>query len=189
MLNADKLKTILADKLLHPPSLDTLVGELIPAAVLILLYNKGCKPHVVLTQRTHTVSHHRGQISLPGGKWDTDDHHLIHTALRECHEEVGVWPENVTVWGCLPPMPTVSHFWVTPVVGWLAEVPLFQINPDEIEVLIEVPLAALMEASRWRQEQRWFQGTWHQVHYFDYQPHMIWGITGQILYDFVALLG
>lgn len=188
MFVIEDLKDQLLGQLCAAPPLDAPTSPLKPAAVLILLYPKNGLTHVVLTQRTHKVSHHRGQISLPGGKWESRDAHFIETALRECHEEVGVWPGHVSIWGCLPPMPTLSDFWVVPVVGWLEHLTSFQTNPDEIEVLIEVPLSALLEPQRWCHDQRWYEGALYDVYYFDYDTYLIWGITGQILYDFVNLL-
>ena len=40
---------------------------LIPAAVLILLFEKNNQLHIVLTLRTDSVKHHKGQVSFPGG--------------------------------------------------------------------------------------------------------------------------
>ncbi|MBI4589590.1 MAG: CoA pyrophosphatase, partial [Candidatus Rokubacteria bacterium] len=38
--------------------------DLIPAAVLLLLTNRG-GPHVLFAQRTERVAHHKGQYSCP----------------------------------------------------------------------------------------------------------------------------
>ena len=36
---------------------------------------------------------------------DEDDDGHTHTALREAEEEVGLQPDNVTVWGKMPQVP------------------------------------------------------------------------------------
>src|SRR5512135_1445760 len=41
-----------------------------PAGVLILLYPRRGKRHLVLTLRTSRVDHHRDQVSFPGGEKD-----------------------------------------------------------------------------------------------------------------------
>ena len=43
---------------------------LIRAAVLIPLFKKNGEYYVLLTRRTDKVSHHKGQISFPGGRQD-----------------------------------------------------------------------------------------------------------------------
>ena len=88
------------------------------SAVLVLLYDRGGAPHLVLTKRTDTLEHHPGQVSLPGGRPDPDDGDLATTALRETHEELGVAPESVRIVGRLPDVPTtVSGFVISPFVG------------------------------------------------------------------------
>src|SRR5439155_25786639 len=60
------------------------------AAVLIPLYVRDGALWVVLTRRTETVEHHRGQISFPGGAEEDEDGTLLQTALRETEEEIGI---------------------------------------------------------------------------------------------------
>ena len=44
--------------------------DLRASAVMMLLMNKEGEAHVLLTKRTDKVTTHKGQISLPGGKYD-----------------------------------------------------------------------------------------------------------------------
>src|SRR3970040_1208881 len=84
------------------------------AAVLILIQDREGDPHVIFTQRTNHVEHHKGQMSFPGGACDEDDDGLEATALRETWEEIGVTPEHVKIIGQLDDMVTNSNFRVTP---------------------------------------------------------------------------
>ena len=60
-----------------------------PAAVLLLVYPTPALGHVVLlTKRTSHLEHHRGEVSLPGGKVEAHDDGLLGAALRETHEEI-----------------------------------------------------------------------------------------------------
>ena len=46
-------------------------SDLMPAAVLLLIYDKEGAYHVLLNKRSELVEHHKGEISFPGGgrKW------------------------------------------------------------------------------------------------------------------------
>lgn len=59
------------------------------AAVLVPLFedNEGTV-RVVLTERSHLLNTHAGEVALPGGKRDQEDATIRDTALREAHEEV-----------------------------------------------------------------------------------------------------
>jgi ADP-ribose pyrophosphatase YjhB (NUDIX family) len=85
-----------------------------PAAVLLLLYHLHGEDRIVLTVRTDTVEHHKGQISFPGGAVHDEDGDLSVTALRETWEEVGVRPDAVEIIGRLDGMVTTSNFLVAP---------------------------------------------------------------------------
>ena len=58
-----------------------------PAAVLVLVYPRDDLPTFVLTRRTNTVDHHRGQVSLPGGAFE-DGEDAEACAVRETEEEL-----------------------------------------------------------------------------------------------------
>ncbi len=116
-----------------------------PAAVLIPLFDRDNQPHIFLTKRASNLSEHPGQISLPGGRRDPDDHDITTTALREAHEELGIPPHAVTVLGSLDDVQTYqSSFTVTPVVGVLPTRPTIVPNPKEIARVMEVSLAEIL---------------------------------------------
>lgn len=161
-----------------------------PAAVLILIYDRDGEPHVLFTERTHKVEHHKGQISFPGGACDDADDCGETTALRETYEEIGVKPEDVTIIGQLDEMVTVSNFKVTPYVGILAtqvEYP-FVLNNQEVERVVQVPLSFLLDERNMELEMREHQGREVLVPAFNYNGHRIWGATARMLYQFVELL-
>ena len=43
-------------------------------------------------------------FSFPGGKWDPTDQDVVHTALRETREELGLTVPKEHVWGILQPV-------------------------------------------------------------------------------------
>jgi 8-oxo-dGTP pyrophosphatase MutT (NUDIX family) len=160
------------------------------AAVLILLHPMEGEPHVVFTERTNHVEHHKGQMSFPGGACDDGDDCSETTALRETWEEIGVKKDHVRLIGSLDDMVTISNFRVTPFVGVLEfeEKYPFKINDQEVAKVVEVPLTFLMEEGNMELEVREHQGREVLVPAFSYNGHRIWGATARMLHQLVELL-
>lgn len=163
--------------------------DLKESAVLIPLRPGPDGLEVVLTKRSEQLRKHAGQISFPGGRRDPDDHTLVHTALRETWEEVGIRPDDVAVYGALIRMPTVTGYSITAYVGEFPMGTELLANPDEIDELIVAPLLALADPSIHRVEPLPWNGEVHDVHYFDYGRHLVWGATGFMLHEFFKFLG
>jgi 8-oxo-dGTP pyrophosphatase MutT (NUDIX family) len=158
------------------------------AAVLMLLLFKDGEWHIVVTQRTQTVAHHRGQVSFPGGACEPDDADRLQTAIRETCEEIGVPREAVEVLGALDDFPTISSFVVTPFVGILSHPFPYRLNTNEVETVLEVPLYFLREPANLRLEQHEHEGQLHEVLFWDYGEYTIWGATAAMLKGFLDLL-
>ncbi|MBF8286808.1 MAG: CoA pyrophosphatase [Dehalococcoidia bacterium] len=165
--------------------------EAASAAVLLLITDRDGEPHVVFTERTNDVEHHKGQMSFPGGAADDCDDSLAATALRETYEEIGVLPEHVRVVGQLDEMLTISNFRVTPFVGLVAgqsfDYP-FVLNEHEVATVVQVPLSFLLEEQNMELEVRQHQGREVLVPAFSYNGHRIWGATARMLHQFIELL-
>src|SRR5206468_152729 len=74
-------------------------------------------------------------------------------ALRECEEEIGLAPQAVEALGTLDDTETVAtQFVITPFVGLIGDPPAWRPDGEEIEKVIEVPLAALLEDGSFRVE-------------------------------------
>lgn len=145
---ADLLDSVQAEQLAprfpHPPD------DASPAAVLMLFSDGPQGRDLLLTERASTLRNHAGQISFPGGKQDATDRDSVHTALREAHEEVGLDPAEVTVFGTLPTLwlPPSNHA-VTTVLGyWTAPRPLTAHSPAEVERVLPTPLEHLVDPRR-----------------------------------------
>ena len=123
---------------LTPRSLS--LGSMRPAAVLVALFSKGGRDHLLFTRRTEHLPHHRGEISFPGGGQDPQDSDLLATALRESDEELGIRPESVTIFGQLDDVISIHDYRVTPFVGEIAYPYTFLVNRHEIETVLELPL-------------------------------------------------
>ncbi len=120
------------------------------AAVLVPIVDRPSGAQVLLTRRAAHLRHHAGQISFPGGRVEPTDADRVETALREAQEEIGLGASGVEVLGVLPPYRTVTAFEVTPVVGLVRELPMFRLDPQEVDEVFEVPLAFLMNPAEHR---------------------------------------
>jgi len=163
-----------------------------PAAALLLIYPNAGEWHVPLTVRGCALRQHTGQVSLPGGRLDHPDESVEQAALREAEEEVGVAPRTVEIIGRLTPVPiAVSGHLLYPVVGVAQQRPAFSIAAPEVERLIELPVARLMERGAVGSERRVRPVPPHVVQvipYFDISGARIWGATAMVLAEFAALL-
>ena len=162
---------------------ERIAGTLRPAGVLIPVMRRVAGLSVLLTQRSAELKHHAGQISFPGGRMEKQDVDVVHTALRETHEEVGIRPDAITVVGYLPPMPTVTGYAVTPVVGLVADGVSLEIDRTEVEYAFEVPLAFLLDSRNERSLEREYQGRRVPTVEFHYEEQRIWGATAHILVE------
>lgn len=159
------------------------------AGVLALFYPFNNVPHLALMKRNTYPGVHSGQISLPGGQKENVDADLVETALREAHEEVGVPPTDVVVIGNLsevyiPP----SNFLVLPVVGIAHARPAFKLDDKEVHSLLEIPLAAFLDANNLKQATVDAGGYTLQVPSFQVHNEVIWGATAMMISELVAVL-
>ena len=159
------------------------------AAVLILLYPKDDLIHPVFIQRPAYDGVHSGQISFPGGKKEASDPDLIHTALREASEEIGVNPSEINIISTLTPLYIpVSNIVVTPVVGWMDKPPVFKKQEEEVVFIIEADIRTLINPSMIKIKPFEIRGEMIDIKYFDYKDNVIWGATAMIVHELFTLL-
>jgi 8-oxo-dGTP pyrophosphatase MutT (NUDIX family) len=164
-------------------------GPLVRAAVLVPIVDRAGEANLVFAQRTHRVGHHAGQISFPGGRIDPGDADDLAAALREAHEEVGLDPLLVEPLGLLDDTETfATQFVITPWVGVVRRPVAWQPDGEEIETVIEVPVAALLDAGCFRVERWERDGVARDVYFYDYRGDTIWGATARILKQYLDLV-
>jgi len=157
------------------------------AAVLLLLYPDADDLRLPLTVRSDRLPSHRGEVSLPGGAIDPGEDGPISAALREAHEELGVSPDAVTVWGTLSPLYIPpSNFRITPVVGMIDHAPVLRPNAAEVSAVITVTVRELLDPALVVEEQWTLRGAEVRVPFFAIDGHKVWGATAIVLSEFVA---
>jgi 8-oxo-dGTP pyrophosphatase MutT (NUDIX family) len=163
-------------------------GSLIRAAVLVPIVDRG-EAALVFAQRTDRVGHHKGQISFPGGRVDPGDADDLAAALREAREEVGLDPTRVEPLGLLDDTETfATQYVITPWVGVVRGPVVWQPDGEEIEKVIEVPVAALLDRGSFRAERWRRDGVERDVYFYEYRDTTIWGATARILKTYLDLV-
>ena len=161
------------------------------SAVLIPIYcSAQDELHVILTRRSAMMKHHTHEVSFPGGNQEPEDQDLWATAIREAHEEIGLNPELPRFVGTLDSFVTVgSNSLVTPFVGILDTVPALEADPIEVEEIIDVPLAELLNPDIYREEiWQWQDGKSRPVFFFELIGDTVWGATASMLRQFLLVL-
>jgi 8-oxo-dGTP pyrophosphatase MutT (NUDIX family) len=183
------VKAQLREILAHRQKRQITDSDRVPAAVLIPLYRKEGQYHMVFIKRTETVKEHKGQISFPGGNRDNRDNTLMDTALRESYEEIGLRTGDIEVIGELDDeITTTSNYIVTPFVAMIPWPYRFIINRDEVDELIEIPIAALLLSDYWKPAIETLDGGIVVDSFnFYYNGRLIWGATARILNKFLEI--
>ncbi len=161
----------------------------VKSSVLILFYEKENELYLVFIRRPKYNGIHSGQISFPGGRWETTDKSLYHTALRESREEIGINTHKVKFAGKLtdlyiPP----SNYLVSPYVGIFDGECQFEPEPLEVAEIIEVPFGFFLEASSLEDVDIKVRGMESlSTPAFVFKENIIWGATAMILNEFIVL--
>ena len=167
------------------PSIDTqhltrfapIEGQGRHAAVLVLFDSQ---QDVVLIERARGETSHSGQPAFPGGVVESFDADAAAAALREAHEETGLDPSGVRIFGWLPDLwVPVSGFVVSPVLGY-RDVPghLGVQDPAEVSRVEHVAIDALVEPRNrvTAVHPSGFRSPGFRVH-----DMLVWGFTAGVL--------
>ncbi|MSP84691.1 MAG: CoA pyrophosphatase [Flavobacteriaceae bacterium] len=160
------------------------------AAVMMLIYPKNKKTHLVLIVKNTYSGVHSSQIAFPGGKVELEDESLSHTALRETHEEIGIHPENIKVIKTftevyIPP----SNFLVAPFLGISHTELTFTKQIDEVAGIIELPIIDLLnEETIVIKKMDTSYGAGIEVPTFKINEYFVWGATAMMMSELKEVL-
>jgi 8-oxo-dGTP pyrophosphatase MutT (NUDIX family) len=158
------------------------------ACVLVTLVNKANHLHLLLTKRTDSVEHHKGQISFPGGMVDEEDESETATALREAEEEIGIPRSIIKILGTLDDIHIPSGFVVTPVVGYIDCLSEIKTNADEVAEVLLIPLENFFDPSLRTLETRVLMGKERQIYSYHVWKEPVWGATAHIIKQLADLI-
>ncbi len=160
------------------------------AAVMMLIYPKNDKTHLVLIVRNSYPGVHSSQIAFPGGKVELEDESLTHTALRETHEEIGIHPEKIKVIKTfteiyIPP----SNFLVAPFLGISHSELTFTEQIEEVAGIIELPIIDFLnEETIITKKMDTSYGFDIEVPTFKINEHYVWGATAMMMSELKEVL-
>ena len=105
--------------------------------------------------------------------------------MREVEEEIGVPAAGLTPLGAGAPIyASVSNFNVVPFVAWSPDPELaFNHDPGELDGVLEIPLAQLLDDALWVAAAEGWMGR-----YFMWEGVPVWGLTERLLADLLPKL-
>jgi 8-oxo-dGTP pyrophosphatase MutT (NUDIX family) len=159
------------------------------SAVLVPVFLKAGKYHLLFIQRTERVRDHKGQISFPGGAYENADRTVLNTALREASEEIGLSPEDVDILGELDDALTAtSNFVISPFVGLIPYPYDFKPDKWETEEILEVPLSVLQDKNNYSETTVMVSSQMPDPGCYKYGDRVIWGATSIILKQMLEII-
>jgi 8-oxo-dGTP pyrophosphatase MutT (NUDIX family) len=166
--------------------------DIVHAAVMMILRSEPKDLSMLFIKRPESdLDAFSGHMAFPGGKMKKGDESKLHTALRETHEEIGVdLGVSADVLGELddvnPNNPRASNFIVTPYLSLLKEEVVLKPNILEVEAAVWVPIRHLMDEKNATVRLRERKGRMVEDYVYNYDPYIIWGMTGRIVHQFLS---
>ena len=162
-------------------------------AAVALLVRAHDELEVLLIKRAeHESDPWSGHMALPGGRRDRSDDDLLHTALRETQEEVGVAiTRDMQLLGALdevsPRNPRLPPIIIAPFAFAVPTETTPVIDTREVEAAIWVPLSALRDESAASEILITLETGSRAFPSLKYGEYVIWGLTHRILLQFLEI--
>ncbi|AEW85015.1 CoA pyrophosphatase [Flavobacterium columnare] len=168
-------------KFLEELNIETIIAK--KAAVMMLFYPKNHFTHLALIVRNSYPGVHSSQIAFPGGKIETCDKNLSETALRETDEEIGIPKNKIQL---IRPFTEVyippSNYLVYPFLGICQEELFFNLNPEEVADIVELPLHHFLDDRNITYvNMDTSYAAKIKVPAFEIDGHIIWGATAMMM--------
>jgi 8-oxo-dGTP pyrophosphatase MutT (NUDIX family) len=169
---------------------DATISKPKKACILMLLYPKLNKTHLVLILRASYNGVHSSQVAFPGGRVEDFDVNYRATALRETHEEIGIISDKIEIIKdftsiYIPP----SNFMVYPFLGYSKEELIFKIAPEEVSGIIELPIEFFLEDSILSSQiMNTSYMDFREVSGFQIEEYFVWGATAMMLSELKEVL-
>ena len=163
-------------------------ADLTLAGVMVLLFQREEEYTVILNRRTRMVEHHKGEISFPGGRMEAGDEGLLDTALRETFEEMGISREKIQVLGRIDDMKTKTGYMIRPFVGVIDYPYNYKLSNEEVEEVLELPVAGLFSPECQRDEIHITGKKQAKAPVYVYEGNVVFGATARILHNLADII-
>ena len=154
------------------------------AAVALLLKDK-TNPSILFVKRvTNLKDPWSGQIGLPGGKRDINDHSLKDTVIRETLEETGIDLNDCHFFGVMSVQESRPRLEikVLPFVILLDHEPAIVLSRKELERYIWIPVESLVGSKTT------VKLSFGECPAYVVADNVIWGLTYRIIEEFMETL-
>jgi len=162
---------------------------------------------ILFEKRAKTLRRQAGEICFPGGHCEENDHNEWQTALRETTEELQIPAEQIEYLGKLDILIGPSLI-IYPFIAMISDHENITPNPEEVDLVFTVELERLLRADPEVHEIRttlkpdpsfpfhlipngenyqWRSGKIQQM-FYQFEGHVIWGLTARILYHFLEVI-
>ncbi len=191
----------------------SVLGKMRESAVMVLIVKKDegynidpDEDSVIFEKRALKLKSQPGDICFPGGRVEENEEPM-NTALRETCEELGISENEIEILGPLDYLVTPKRNIIYPFAG-IYRGSEFNISRDEVEEVIRIPLADLLDQEplvhKVRVEQLpdenfpydrivggrnypFYTGENPQVFYY-LGSETVWGVTAAILKNFMEII-
>jgi 8-oxo-dGTP pyrophosphatase MutT (NUDIX family) len=185
-VDVEFVRAALRDRAHHPASLK---GDERFAAVAAILRQQDDRhdTEVLLIRRAEQAGDPwSGHMAFPGGRQDPSDRDLLHTAVRETEEEVGLVLGANDSLGRLDDLHALARgrrvgLVIAPHVFALQGDPALSLNPAEVRESVWAPLAPLMSGARDTTFSYEYEGSRFSLPAYDVNGHIVWGLTHRML--------
>lgn len=176
------------------------------SAVLIPLVKKDEKYHILFEVRSNNLSHQPGEICFPGGKRESEET-SVQAAIRETCEELLISESDIKMYGPLDYFLSPAGMRIDAYLGELINYN-GQFSQDEVAEIFTVPLEFFQNNKPERyfnsvqmtpedhfpfdkipggKNYPWARGR-YEVLFYEYEGHIIWGLTAKILFHNIKLI-
>jgi coenzyme A diphosphatase NUDT7 len=166
--------------------------------------------HLLFEVRAATLRRQPGEVCFPGGRIEPGETPEA-CALRETWEELHIAPRNVELWGRTDFMTDAAGAWMQPVAGLIRPEGLKELRPScaEVAETFFVPLSFFREqpphvyhydlrpapgenfpyAEIGFPDGYAFRGGQVEVPVWQYDGHVIWGLTARSIRNVLKIIG